>query len=241
MDDTDFYTNGRNYEMKMQLIMDLYTKLYEATDGKIQQTKIMFYCWQWFYENGDQKIMQLEAKIEVHGEQIQLIDVKQSTRTLGVHLTPALNWTGQFEVMRKKLNQSITKIMNMDINSFQACVYFNTYMIKSVFFGCGVIELNQKQEKELKRLYEAPMLMKLGLSKNFPRLALYVRKSVLGIGLMQPSTIIAILKLKSYIGNKWKEGNATQSIEIQEAYQEIEAGRPTILGEDPDYRYWKKM
>jgi len=38
--------------------------------------------------------MQLEAKIEVHREQIQLIDVKQSTRTLGVHLTPALNWTG---------------------------------------------------------------------------------------------------------------------------------------------------
>ena len=99
VDDTDFYTNGRNYEMKMQLIMDLYTKLYEATGGKIQQTKIMFYCWQWFYENGDQKIMKLEAKIEVHGEQIQLIDVKQSTRTLGVHLTPALNWTGQFEVM----------------------------------------------------------------------------------------------------------------------------------------------
>ena len=79
--------------------------------------------------------------------------------------------------------------------------------------------------------------MKLGLSKNFPRLALYVRKSALGIGLMQPSTIIAILKLKSYIGNKRKEGNATQLIEIQEAYQEIEAGRPTILGEDPDYRY----
>ena len=33
------------YEEKMQLIMDLYTKLYEATGGKIQQTKIMFYYW----------------------------------------------------------------------------------------------------------------------------------------------------------------------------------------------------
>ena len=46
VDDTDFYTNGQDYEEKMQLIMDLYTKLYEATGGKIQQDKINFYCWQ---------------------------------------------------------------------------------------------------------------------------------------------------------------------------------------------------
>ena len=44
IDDTDFYTNGLDYETKMQLIMDIYTKLYKATGGKIQQTKIMFYC-----------------------------------------------------------------------------------------------------------------------------------------------------------------------------------------------------
>ena len=53
VDDTDFYTNGRNYKIKMQLIMDLYTKLYEATGGKIQQMKIMFYCWKWIYKNGN--------------------------------------------------------------------------------------------------------------------------------------------------------------------------------------------
>ena len=46
VDDTNFYTNGPNYELKMQIIMDLYTKLYEATRVKMQQSKIMFYCWQ---------------------------------------------------------------------------------------------------------------------------------------------------------------------------------------------------
>ena len=38
----------------------------------------------------------------------------------------------------------------MDINSYHASVYFNVYMIKSVFFGYGVIELNPKEVKELK-------------------------------------------------------------------------------------------
>ena len=52
VDDTDFYTNGLNYEIKMQLIMDIYTKLYEVTGGKIQQNKIMFYYWKWIYEKG---------------------------------------------------------------------------------------------------------------------------------------------------------------------------------------------
>ena len=128
----------------------------------------------------------------------------------------------------------------MDINSYQACMYFNVYMIKSVFFGCGVIELNLKEEKELKRIYKEPMLIKLGFSKKFPRIVLYTRKSALGVELMQLSTIIAILKLKSYIGNKRKQRNTTKSINIQEEYQEIEVGRTIQLGEDPKGRYWKK-
>ena len=84
----------------------------------------------------------------------------------------------------------------MDINSYQALVYFNIYMIKSIFFGCGVIELNPKEVKKLKQIYEELMLIKLGFSKKFPRIALYTRKSALGVGIIKPETTIAILKLK---------------------------------------------
>ena len=85
--------------------------------------------------------------------------------------------------------------------------------------------MHPKQEKELRRIYEEPILIKLGLGRKFPRTALYSRKSVLGVGLMTPSTIIACLKLKLYVGNKRKLGNAEDSIAIQEAYQEVETGR----------------
>ena len=98
--------------------MNLYTKLYKVTGGKIQETKMMFYFWKWIYENSNQKIVQLDANIEVHGEKIKSIDVNTSTRTLGVHLTPALSWKGQFKVMRKKMATSIVKIINIDINSY---------------------------------------------------------------------------------------------------------------------------
>jgi len=239
VDDTDFYTNGHDFERKMQMIMDLYTKLYEATGGKIQQTKILFYCWQWVYKNGKQVIHQIEAELTVHGEKINAISVSESTRTLGVYLNPSLTWGGQFEVMRSKLTKSITKLMNLDINSYQASVYYHIYMIKEVFFGCGIVDLHPREEQELKRIYEAPLLQKLGLSKKFPRAVMYARKSALGLGIMAPSTILALLKLKLYIGNKRINGNAGEAINAQEEFLKIEAGRRVNLGEDPSNRYWK--
>jgi len=35
VDDTDFYTNNEDFATKMQQVMDIYIRLYEATGGKI--------------------------------------------------------------------------------------------------------------------------------------------------------------------------------------------------------------
>ena len=51
--------------------------------------------------------------------------------------------------------------------------------------------------------------MKLDLSKKYPRLALYSRKSALGVRLITLSILIATLKLKLYVGNIRKEGHTT--------------------------------
>jgi len=100
------------------------------------------------------------------------------------------------------VHESITKIINLDINLYQASVYYHIYMIKSVFFGCRVIQLKLRQEKELKQLYEEPLLIKISFSRKFPRKVLYMRKIALGIGIMSLRTIIDTLKLKLFIGNK---------------------------------------
>ena len=71
--------------------MNLYTKLYEAMGGKIQQSKIIFYCWRWVYKQGIKQIEQITAELVVHGEEIKQINILESTRTLGVHMMPSLN------------------------------------------------------------------------------------------------------------------------------------------------------
>ena len=74
--------------------MDQHTTFYEATGGKMQQEKIMFYCWKWCCCNGKKIIKQFEAELIVHGEKARSIQIKASTSTLGMHLIPALEWKG---------------------------------------------------------------------------------------------------------------------------------------------------
>ena len=105
-------------------------------------------------------------------------------------------------------------MINTDINLYQAAIYYNAYIIKSIYFGCRILELIIDQENELKRLYKEPLLVKLGLSRNFLRKVLYSRKSALGISIMTPSTIMNILRAKLYLGNKRMEGIANEAIKL---------------------------
>ena len=86
----NFNSNGKDCITKIQEIIALYVKLYEATGVRIQEEKIMFYCWCYRMKNGERIIEQIKATIIIYGKEITQIDVNESTRTLGVYVTPAL-------------------------------------------------------------------------------------------------------------------------------------------------------
>ena len=64
------------------------------------------------------KIVAIDAHLEVHEQVIEIENIFKSTRTLGVHINPALTWNDHFQVMRKTLYVLITKLMNIDINTY---------------------------------------------------------------------------------------------------------------------------
>ena len=86
--------------------------------------------------------------------------------------------------MKTKLKDSIKQVVNTLILYYQAYIYFNTYMVKSIFFGTAIFKLTAKQEEELKNIYEPVILKKLGLSKTFPRKLLYIKKTSISISLL---------------------------------------------------------
>ena len=97
--------------------------------------------------------------------------------------------------MKQKMSQSIAKIMNTNMNAYQTHIYFNMYLVKSIFFRSGIISLNEKQLRILEKMYKVPILKKLGLGKTFPRYLLYTVKSALSLGLIWPKTVLAMTML----------------------------------------------
>ena len=74
--------------------------------------------------------------------------------------------------------------MATEISLYQAYIFFNMYLLRSVFFGCSMVEISEKQEKELKKIYEILLLTKLKLGEKFPRRILYTRRTALGVGII---------------------------------------------------------
>lgn len=77
--------------------------------------------------------------------------------------------------------------------------FLNSCMTKSAYFGFRIIKIAENKEKALQKAYEASFLRKVGLSEKFLRVVMCMRKSVLGLGLMKPSTITDMLVLKQYL------------------------------------------
>ena len=70
VDDTDMYSNGELSAKNIQMIMDIYTRLYEATGGKIQEEKIIFYSWIWELLDRVQVIKDVKVQIKVYYSEI---------------------------------------------------------------------------------------------------------------------------------------------------------------------------
>ena len=120
--------------------------------------------------------------------------------------------------------EAIFKLKNTEIVVPTAHLYYNMYLIKKVYFGCGIIHLSEQQECILKKIYKPVILRKLGLSKNFPRSILYSRKTALGIGLLTPVTIIDVLALKLYFGHKRANDRVGNIIQINKDNARLQYG-----------------
>ena len=94
------------------------------------------------------------------------------------------------------MKESIKKVIDTLIKTYQAHIYFNMCIMKSIFFRTGILKVILKQEEELKSIYEPVILNKLGLSKIFLRKLLYTKKTSIRIELLLLKTVLAILSIK---------------------------------------------
>ena len=77
----------------------------------------------------------------IHDRELKKLQPEDTERMLGIYINPALKNDKQFLIIKEKLLESIKKLMRIEINVFQVFIYFNMYMVRSVYFGAGIIDI----------------------------------------------------------------------------------------------------
>ena len=120
--------------------------------------------------------------------------------------------------------EAIEKLKGTELYLYLSYLYFNAYLLKSIFFGCSIIKLTSIQRTKLYKLYEKIIVKKLRLEETFLRYVLYTRQNVVEIGLIKPETAIAMLKVKLYIRNIRSNTRITNLIKVNKEKVIIEYG-----------------
>ena len=81
------------------------------------------------------------------------------------------------------------------------------------------------------------MLIKLKLSRKLPKDILYIRHSILGIGLITPETPVANTILQLYFRNMRMKSNIVEMIIVNEEYNAVENGLNKIKHQTEPIRY----
>ena len=202
VDDADFFIGGPDCVARALKILEKYNSLNAATAGQGQFDKNLFHFWQTEFDpNGNVKFKDLSTQLKVENTTIKHESFSTPVKSLGIISSPNMDWTEQFKVMCCKMEESIKKMMHTSLQVHEVRTFFHTYLIKKVFFGCGIFNLSEKQERILESIYETPILRKMGLSIKFPRTLMYVSTEKMGLGLLRPKTIMNQLQTKMLVGH----------------------------------------
>ena len=96
-------------------------------------------------------LQSIEKDTRVREEKMTQYDNEVSARILGICISPALIWDGQFQEVRIKIEDSIGIFSKTLMTAQLTHLHVNSYFLSTVYFGCGVMELRETQDKYLRR------------------------------------------------------------------------------------------
>ena len=77
--------------------------------------------------------------VKINEDKIKITEVKNSTKTLEVHMSPSLNWRDNFEHEKQKMKVSIKNIIKSCMNLHKFCLHFNVHVLIDVSFGYRIV------------------------------------------------------------------------------------------------------
>ena len=125
----------------MNEILKEHAILCETIGGKFHSSKSVFFAWQWVIKNGTKVLKHIEKDMKVREERMKNYDNEQSVQTLGIFMSPTLNWDRQFQDINIKMEESIGKLSStlMKVQLTHLCV--NSHFMSKVYFGYGIMSI----------------------------------------------------------------------------------------------------
>ena len=78
----------------------------------------------------------------INDNEIKAAKIDTCKKTLGVCISPLLQWINQFNMIKEKLIEAIDKLRNMMITTSNTYTLYTMYLTKKVYFRCRVIKLS---------------------------------------------------------------------------------------------------
>ena len=100
----------------------------------------------------------------------------------------------------------------------------NSDFTSKIYFGCGIMEIKDAQDKKLGIMNEKPLARKLGLGSNFTRKIFHGRSSEMGVRIVAPKTAITALSLNLCLSHRRMQSENGKIINLIENNQMIEMG-----------------
>ena len=129
-------------------------------------------------------------------------DNEDSSRTLDMHMLPVLSWYRKFQKVKIKMEESIRNICKTLMAAQLTHLHVYSYFMSNFCFGCGIMDMTDAQDKELRRTYEKRLARKLGSGRKFPRKMLCGGVTAMGVKIVAPKTEISALTLKLCFSHK---------------------------------------
>ena len=82
----------------------------------------------------------------------------------------------QFDLIKVKLSQVISKLNNILINTLNAYLFYNMYLIEKMCFQFGIVSITFQEEEVVIKVYKLVLLKKLNLSEKFSKRILCTKK-----------------------------------------------------------------
>ena len=90
VDDNDLMMNRKEVNNKMQLLLNVYNKLYRVTGGYIEDQKTNYYRWKWHWKQGEKVMKRIKIELWLNEKRLNEIIHTESVKSLGIYINPAL-------------------------------------------------------------------------------------------------------------------------------------------------------